>query len=116
MNPTDASALPTQPTPDANLIQQGATTSSVVPFLNQSPIVSAQIRDKSKGRAVRDVTDWLKGEGFEKGILDKFTGESFSFAFNIPQLHMRFIANAVQGKVLMALHHFILKCEIGIVP
>ena len=80
MTPADAPALPTHLTPDATS--------------NESPIASAQAHDKPTARAVNDwsvedVANWLKREGFDQDICEKFVGEPISFSFIIPMLHMR---------------------------
>jgi hypothetical protein len=87
-------------------------TSTAVPLTNTSPL--AEGKDFNRW-TVEDVANWLKREGFDQGICDKFTGASFnSFSFNILKLHRQRIANGIKGEVLLALSIDNLKSEFGI--
>jgi hypothetical protein len=112
---TSKGALSHETTATATQIQQETITSP-------SRIDAAQVHGKGKRKApmdsagwtVEEVAHWLKGEGFNQGICDKFTSATFNFSSNIPHLHIRRTENDVNGKLLLKLNAEGLKSEIGI--
>jgi hypothetical protein len=112
---TSKGALSSETTATATQIQQEAMTPP-------TRIDAAQVHGKAKRKApmdsagwtVEEVARWLKGEGFNQGICDKFTGATFSFSSNIPHSNIRRTENDVNGKLLLKLNADRIKFEMGI--
>jgi hypothetical protein len=85
----------------------------------RTPIDAARVAGKGKRKAIsgwsiQDVSCWLKDEGLEQDICDKFISAPFSHSSRILHLHIRRTENHVNGELLVKLTSADLKSDIGI--